>query len=83
MSQHLVIGICDSENLVLGFSNSVNIASKNMQKTSWEFVQTFVSLKNFPTKNYALKAGLKKLFVCRHTTDPTLEVPTPNILLNL
>ena len=29
------------------------------------------------------KAGLKKLFVCHHTTDPTLEVPTQNILLNL
>ena len=29
------------------------------------------------------KAGLNKLFVCRHPTDPTLEVPTKNILLDL
>ena len=29
------------------------------------------------------KAGLKKLFVCRHPTKPTLEVPSQNILLDL
>ena len=30
----------------------------------------------------ASKTGLKKLFVCRHPTDPVLEVPTQNILLD-
>ena len=33
--------------------------------------------------NYFCKAGLKKLFVCRHPSDPALEVPTQNILLDL
>ena len=28
-------------------------------------------------------AGLKKLLVCRHPTDPTLELPAQNILLDL
>ena len=28
------------------------------------------------------EAGLNKLFVYRHPTDPTLEVPTQNILLD-
>ena len=29
------------------------------------------------------KTGLKKFFVCRNPTDPTVEVPTQNILVNL
>ena len=29
------------------------------------------------------KTGLKKLFVCPHPTEPTLELPTQNILLDL
>ena len=34
-------------------------------------------------KCFYIEAGLKKLFVCRHSTDPALDVPTQNILLDL
>ena len=32
---------------------------------------------------YMIRLGLKKLFVCHHLTDQTLEVLTQNILLDL
>ena len=47
-------------------------------------METFWSKKNailFQLEIFVDKVGLKKWFVCRHPTDPKLEVPTQNILL--
>ena len=59
----------------------INCKSELRRKCTKCCVLSVASTENDVNDNNA-EAGLKKLFVCDHLTNPTLEVPTQNILLN-
>ena len=57
---------------------------KNVRETSMARNYHSVSLLSVIRKVFKIlvnKAGLEELFVCRHPTDPTLDLPTENVLL--
>ena len=53
------------------------------QVSSFDLAPTFMNFmsqsSNFIDLRIIYNAGLKKLFVCRHPTDPTLELPNQNV----